>query len=103
MHQLKVIQLTGILDSVSGGQLRRMIEDAIGSGEKLILIDCTAIEFMDSSGLGALVMGLKQTRAIGGRLALAGINDQVQMLLELTDMAEAFEIVPSREAFEQMV
>ncbi|MFM7425909.1 MAG: STAS domain-containing protein [Elainella sp.] len=103
MSQLKVIQLSGILDSVSGGQLRRTIEDAISNGEKIVLLDCTAIEFMDSSGLGALVMGLKQIRALGGRLALVGINDQVQMLLELTDMAEAFEIFPNREAFEQIV
>jgi anti-sigma B factor antagonist len=103
MNQLKVVQLSGILDSVSGGQLRRTVEDAISSGEKIILVDCAALEFMDSSGLGALVMGLKQIRAVGGRLALASINDQVQMLLELTDMAEAFEIVPNREAFEQMV
>ncbi len=97
--QVKVIPLNGILDGVSGAQLRRKIDEAIRGGVYVILIDCSAVDFMDSSGLGALVMGLKQTRSIGGRFALCGINDQIKLLLELTDMESTFEIFESREVF----
>lgn len=97
--QVKVIPLDGILDGVSGAQLRREIDEAIKEGSYVILIDCAAVDFMDSSGLGALVMGLKQTRSIGGRFALCGINDQIKLLLELTDMQSTFEIFESREVF----
>jgi anti-sigma B factor antagonist len=103
MTNLRVIQTAGILDGLSGGNLRHRVDDTLKAGSKLILVDCTAVEFMDSSGLGALVMALKQTKSVGGRLALCGINDQIKMLLELTDMDSAFEIFANREAFEQVI
>lgn len=93
---IEVIPLSGILDSVNGNELRHLVDEAIQSGHRLILVDCSAVEFMDSSGLGALVMALKQTRSSGGRFALFGLNDQLKMLLKLTDMTSTFEIVASR-------
>jgi anti-anti-sigma factor len=99
--RVKIVQLSGILDGISGGQLRRTIDEVIRTGSQTILVDCTAVEFMDSSGLGALVMALKQTRISGGRMVLCGINDQIKMLLELTDMDSVFEVFPTLEAFSQ--
>lgn len=103
MSQIKVIQLSGILDGIRGGQLRRKIDEVIKTGNRVILVDCSAVEFMDSSGLGALVMALKQIRSIGGRMSLCGINDQIKMLLELTDMDSVFEVFVSLEAFKQSI
>jgi len=100
---VKVIQLSGLLDGAKGTQLRHRVEEAVQSGIRVVLIDCESIEFMDSSGLGALVMTLKHVRAGGGRLALCSINDQMKMLLELTDMDSVFEIFANRSAFEQSV
>jgi anti-anti-sigma factor len=101
--QVKVIQASGSIDSISGNQLRRDVSDAIASGAKIILIDCEKATFMDSSGLGALVMILKTVREAGGRLALCSIIDQIEMILQLTSMDSLFEIFPNREAFEQKV
>ncbi len=100
---VKVIQLSGILDAGKGLQLRRAVEAAMQTGSQVVLLDCAAVEFMDSSGLGALVMALKQAKAGGGRLVLCQINDQIKMLLELTDMESVFEIFADRNAFEQTV
>ncbi len=100
---VQIIQVSGILDGMNGGQLRRTIDEMLKAGTRVILIDCTAVEFMDSSGLGALVMALKQTKLLGGQLSLCGINDQVKMLLDLTNMSKVFKIFPSCEAFKQSV
>lgn len=101
--QVKVIQPSGTIDSISGNQLRRDVSDAVASGAKTILIDCEKATFMDSSGLGALVMILKTVREAGGRVALCSIIDQIEMILQLTSMETLFEIFPNREAFEQTV
>lgn len=101
--EVKVIQASGSIDSISGNQLRRDVNDAIASGAKTILIDCEKATFMDSSGLGALVMILKNVREAGGRLALCSIIDQIEMILQLTSMESLFEIFPNREAFEQQI
>jgi anti-anti-sigma factor len=100
---VQIIQVSGILDGINGVQLRRTIDEMLKAGSRVILIDCTRVEFMDSSGLGALVVALKQTKLSGGQLSLCGINDQIKMLLDLTHMNKMFEIFPNCEAFKQSV
>lgn len=100
---VQIIQVSGILDGINGGQLRRTIDETLKAGTRIILVDCTGVEFMDSSGLGALVVALKQTKMSGGQLSLCGINDQIKMLLELTHMNKMFEVFKSCEAFKQSV
>lgn len=99
--EIKVIQPSGILDSINGNRLRRDVMDAAESGAKTLLIDCQAVEFMDSSGLSALVMSLKTVREVGGKLFLCSINEQLNMLLELTGMDSVFDVFPDRDAFDQ--
>lgn len=101
--EIKVFRPSDILDSLNGAELRREVNDAIAAGAKTILIDCQDVTFMDSSGLGALVMILKNVREAEGKLALCSIIDQIQMLLELTSMDNVFQVFPNREAFEQQL
>ena len=100
---VRVIQPTGALDSTSGDLLRQEIIDVIEVGAKTVLIDCKQIDFVDSSGLGALVMAMRTVRESGGRLSICSINDQLRMLLELTSMDDVFEVFTSQEAFNQAV
>lgn len=100
---IQVIEPTGILDSINGGQLCREIRDHLAAGSSNILVDCQHVTFMDSSGLGALVMALKSVRTAGGKLALCSINDQLQILFQLTKMDQVFEIFANRAAFDQVV
>ncbi len=88
---------------MGGSQLRQDVNDAVDQGALIILIDCKAIAFMDSSGLGTLVIALKKIREINGRFALCSINDQVKMLLNLTNMDSIFEIYTSQDEFRQAV
>ncbi len=100
---VKIFQPTGMLESINGGQLRQDIVHAIDNGVRVILIDCHKISFVDSSGLGALVLSLKKMREVSGRLALCCINDQLKMLLELTGINHVFEVLPNRQQFLQSV
>ena len=100
---VKVIQPTGILDSVNGSRFRREISDLVEAGVKTVLIDCRAIDLMDSSGLGALVMALKTLRNVNGKLFLCSLNEQLKTVLELTGMDDVFEVLPDRAEFDQMM
>jgi anti-anti-sigma factor len=55
---------------------------------------------MDSSGLGALVAILQQVRKKEAHLYLCSINDQVQIILELTKMDKIFDVLTDRAAFD---
>ncbi|NEP55584.1 MAG: STAS domain-containing protein [Symploca sp. SIO2G7] len=100
---VKVVRPSGILDGTKAGQFRQEITKLVESNVDIVLIDFADVTFMDSSGLGALVLALKTVRAAGGKLFICSVNDQIRMLFELTSMDRVFEIYENREAFENAV
>jgi anti-sigma B factor antagonist len=101
--QVKIVRPQGILDGTKAAHFRQDISDLIQENAQVILIDFRNVTFMDSSGLGALVLSLKTVRAAGAQLFLCSINDQIQMLFELTSMDRVFEVFENQEEFEQKV
>lgn len=99
--QVRVFCPSGALDSLAATELRWEVANAISAGARTILINCQDVTFMDSSGLGALVMMLKHVREAKGKLALCSTIDQIEMLLELTSMDQVFQVFPDQAAFEQ--
>jgi anti-anti-sigma factor len=95
----KVIEPVGILDSTQADSFRDQVDEALAAGAEKLLVDLTNISFVDSSGLGALVMVLKKVRAADKEMFVCSINDQVRMLFELTSMDRVFEVLPDRAAF----
>lgn len=81
-----VIRPVGRLTMVSARQLTEAIAGLVDSGTPRIAVDLSATEFMDSSGLGALIAGLKSTRQAGGDLRIAAPNEQVLTILRLTNL-----------------
>lgn len=98
-----MIQPAGILDSTKATQIRREVADVLEQNAGIVLIDLEDVTFVDSSGLGALVVALKTVRAAGGKLYICSINEQVKMLFELTSMDRVFEVFEDRAAFNQKV
>lgn len=81
-----VLQLEGRLNMVSTSSLREAVHDLVEAGSTRIAVDLSGVVFVDSSGLGALVSGLKTTRQAGGDLRIAGARDQVRLVLGLTNL-----------------
>jgi anti-sigma B factor antagonist len=98
---IKIIQPSGILDGTTAQEFRQQIKSLAEKQVSIILIDFKDVKFMDSSGLGALILSLKTVRSAGIKMVLCSINDQIRMLFELTSMDRVFEIYPSREEFEK--
>lgn len=100
MDQLNIFHPTGIFDNIKVLEFRDdLLKGLTADGKKQILLDFTGITFMDSAGLGSLVLLLKTVRSYGGKLYLCNVNQQIQMLFELTNMDSIFEIFESSEAF----
>lgn len=81
-----VIQPEGRLTMVSASSLRKQIQGIVDSGSSRIVVDLSTTEFIDSSGLGALISGLKMARDAGGDLRIAAAPQQVCTVLELTNL-----------------
>lgn len=77
---------TGRLNMVAAPRLREMVAEVVAGGSTHVVVNMAGMEFMDSSGLGALIGCLKIARQAGGDLRIANVQPQVKMVLELTSM-----------------
>lgn len=92
-----VIRPSGRLNLLAAPQLREAVGRAVAEGRTDVVVDLGGTEFMDSSGLGALVAGLKRARQAGGDLRIAALTPQVQMVLRLTNLDRVLRPYPSVE------
>jgi anti-sigma B factor antagonist len=85
------------IDANNGGELKRTFVELAKDGQRRALLDLTLVQFIDSTGLGALVGSLK---ALGrdGELAVCGLNEVVSALFKLTRMERVFPAFPTQEA-----
>ncbi|MBK1990564.1 STAS domain-containing protein [Sphaerospermopsis aphanizomenoides BCCUSP55] len=102
-QQVKVLTLKKNLNADTSPEFKRAIDQILESGAEIVLVDCQHITFLDSSGLGSLVLAFKTLRNAGTKMVLCSVNEQVRIIFELTSMNEIFEIFPSRDAFNQIL
>lgn len=95
---LAVLRLDGRLNMVSAAQLRTCITETVDGGSLRVVVDLSGVEFMDSSGLGALIAGLKRARSQGGDLRITGVTQQVATVLSLTNLDRVLAAYPTVEA-----
>lgn len=83
------------LDAQVAPAFKQAVVALVEAGDTRIVFDLQQVEFVDSSGLGALVAVL---RAIGGRgaMAVCNMHAAVATLFKLTRMDKVFAIVPGR-------
>jgi anti-sigma B factor antagonist len=79
------------LDAGNVGELRRSMAPILEASTRLV-IDLSRLEFIDSSGLGAILSCLRQLSAKGGDLKLSGMTAQVRAAFELVRMHRIFDI-----------
>ncbi|MGD0958978.1 MAG: STAS domain-containing protein [Methylomonas sp.] len=80
------------IDAHNSAELKEYILRMIDGGENHIIVQLEHVRFIDSSGLGALLSGHKNTVAKSGRFALTNIQQQVLSMFELTRLNRVFEI-----------
>jgi len=81
-----VLAPEGKFNLVAAPPIKARIDDLVASGKARVVVDLHAVDFIDSSGLGALIGGLKAARQQGGDLRIAAAGDQVRAVLKLTNL-----------------
>lgn len=93
-----LLHIQGRLDAVTAPALKAHFRKLVEAGCVQLVLDFNAVPFIDSSGLAALVSGLKLARESGGALKLAGLTRQTRMVFELTLLDRIFEFYDSVDA-----
>ena len=89
-----IISLDGTLNARSADQVKEAFKDVAGKGINKVVLDLSDVPFIDSSGLAALVSGLKTLNEKEGSLKLASLQSQADLLFRLTMFDKVFEIYP---------
>jgi anti-sigma B factor antagonist len=84
-----VVTLRGQLDMAEAARVAAALA-AVAASEPQIIVDLAALEFIDSSGVAALVRGRNLARRAGGELLLAAPQQQVLRVLTLTRLIDVF-------------
>lgn len=92
------LHLDGRLNMVAAPRLKAAVDASVQGGRARLVVDMSAVTFMDSSGLGALIAGLKRARQGKGDLRIAGVSEQVATVLRLTNLDKVLRAHPTVEA-----
>jgi len=92
---ITLIQLNGRLDAKSSEGVKATLREISEQDQAKIIIDLQGVPFIDSSGLAALVSGLRLVRERGGIIVLSGPQPQAQIVFRLTMLDRVFAIHPT--------
>jgi anti-sigma B factor antagonist len=81
-----VVEVGGEVDMTSAPTLRDHLLGHIGVGEPCVVVDLSEVDFMDSTGLSALVVAYRQAGEIGSSVVVAGAQPAVRRVLEITQL-----------------
>jgi anti-sigma B factor antagonist len=95
---LVVVAVGGEVDVATAPSLRTLLVDLIAEGKINLLVDLTAVDFLDSTGLGVLVSTVKRVRTDGGDLTLVCANHHILKVLEITGLTSVFAIYETLDA-----
>jgi anti-anti-sigma factor len=92
-----VIAPEGRVDSVSSGELERLVVSRIDAGEKRVVLDLSAVEYISSAGLRVLLLAAKRLKEPPAGLVLCGMGPSVRAVLELAGFLPLFAVEARRE------
>jgi anti-sigma B factor antagonist len=87
-----ILALGGEVDVYTSPRLKQEMTDLISTGTRKLVIDLTEVQYLDSTGLGVLIGGLKRAREHDGDLRLICDNLRILRIFEITGLTKIFDI-----------
>jgi anti-sigma B factor antagonist len=95
--EFSLVSLSGEVDVYSATKLRETIKDLVEEGKYSIVVDLEKVAFLDSTGLGVLVGGLKRVKHHSGELGIICNQEKILRIFRITGLTKVFPIYRSRD------
>jgi len=92
-----VLEVAGEIDVYTAPKLREKLIELVNEGSYHLVVDLEKVDFLDSTGLGVLVGGLKRVRNHDGSLELVCTQDKILKIFRITGLTKVFPIHDSVE------
>jgi anti-sigma B factor antagonist len=87
-----IVEVGGEIDVYTAPRLREQLVDLVADGKSHLVVDMERVDFLDSTGLGVLVGGLKRVRAHDGSLRLVCTQERILKIFRITGLTKVFPI-----------
>jgi len=87
-----VVEVAGEIDVYTAPKLREQLAELVDAGRHDIVVDMQRVEFLDSTGLGVLVGGLKRIRQHDGSMNLVCTQERILKIFRITGLTKVFPI-----------
>lgn len=92
-----LITIVGEVDASSSIELDNAIAEAIESGRKAFLVDCTSLEYISSAGLGVFMSYIEDFKKNDIHIVLFGMNEKVRNVFEILGLDQLLTIRGEKE------
>ncbi|HNP17382.1 MAG TPA: STAS domain-containing protein [Fulvivirga sp.] len=92
-----LITIVGEVDASSSIELDTALSEALASGHKSFLVDCTSLEYISSAGLGVFMSYIEDIKKNNVKLVLYGLNEKVANVFEILGLDQLLSIKKDKE------
>ncbi len=89
---IEIVDVEGEIDVYTAPRLRELLIELVNSSHFQLVVNMEKVEFLDSTGLGVLVGGLKRVRAHDGSLDLVCTQERILKIFRITGLTKVFGI-----------
>ena len=89
---IEVVNVEGEIDIYTAPRLRELLIDLVGKASYQLVVNLEKVGFLDSTGLGVLVGGLKRVRPHDGSLDLVCTQERILKIFKITGLTKVFGI-----------
>jgi anti-sigma B factor antagonist len=89
---IEIVEVEGEIDVYTAPRLRELLIELVNNGHYQLVVNMEKVEFLDSTGLGVLVGGLKRVRAHDGSLDLVCTQERILKIFRITGLTKVFGI-----------
>ena len=86
-----VVTLDGELDTAAAGEVEQILQPLYKSDGRDVIIDCTRLDYIASSGLRILISILKGAKAEGSKVVMRNLNEDIKNVFEITGFISLFD------------
>jgi len=92
INDVVVLDLAGRLDTINYGILEKKLESLFTQQKTKIILNCSGLNYISSSGLRVLLMYLKKANTVGGKLSISFLPQNIREIFDISGFTSIFDI-----------
>lgn len=98
LNEYTVVIISGRVDTMTAGDFEQRIMEVLNEGVKMLLLDCSDLAYISSSGLRVFLVAQKKMMTAGGALKLCCLKPEIKEIFDISGFSSIFSIFPDLDA-----